>query len=110
MVTMKYKNTLQRGSIRYIVFREGNTWYAVALEFNIVESGDDPREVLLSLLEAIQGYVKSAKKIKARPHILNQVSDPEYEKLWKKLQQHKELPLKGNQFVYTFGQRALVAA
>lgn len=109
-VTMKHKNTLQNGSVRYIVFREYNTWYAVALEFNIVESGDDPREVLLSLMEAIQGYVKSARKIKARPNILNQISDPEYERLWKKLHQNKELPLKGSPFVYTFGQRALAAA
>lgn len=107
---MKFKNTLQKGSVRYIVFREEKTWYAVALEFNIVETGDDPREVLFSLLEAIQGYTKSAKKIKARPYILNQTSDPEYEKLWKKLQQNEELPVKGIPPVYTFGQRELVTA
>lgn len=108
--TMKCKNTLQKGSIRYIVFREAKTWYAVGLEFNIVEAGDDPREVLLSLLEAIQGYAKSAKKVKARPHILNQVADPEYEKLWKQLQERKDLPVKGFPLVYAFGQRELVAA
>ena len=107
---MKYKNTLQKGSVRYIVFREKKTWCAVGLEFNIVEAGDDPREVLLSLLEAIQGYAKSAKKIRARPHILNQTTDSEYEKLWKHLQQHKKPSTKRMPLVYTFGQRALVAA
>ncbi len=43
---MKYKNTLNKGSIRYIVFKEDDTWYGVALEFNIVESGDNPTEVI----------------------------------------------------------------
>ena len=33
----KNKNTLERGSVRYIIFNEDNTWYGVGLEFNIVE-------------------------------------------------------------------------
>ena len=31
-------NTPQKGKVRYIVFKDGGTWYATALEFNIVES------------------------------------------------------------------------
>ena len=105
---MKYKNTLQKGGVRYIVFKERSKWYAVALEFNIVEAGDDPREVLLSLFEAIRGYVKSARKIKARPHILNQKTDAEYESLWIKFQEKKGAPLsKYLPPVYTFGERPL---
>ena len=45
----KYKNTLQKGSVRYIVFKENNIWYAAGLEFNIVESGDTPQEAILLL-------------------------------------------------------------
>lgn len=100
------QNTLQKGSVRYIVFRERGKWYAVALEFNIVEAGDDPREVLISLFEAIQGYVKSAAKSRAG-EVLNQKPDEEYEKLWRLLQTKREtvghMPL-----VYTFGERALM--
>lgn len=109
---MKYKNTLKNGSIRYIVFKEGGKWYAVALEFNIIEEGDDPREVLMLLFEAIQGYVKSAIKIKARPQILNQKSDKEYEDLWGALQRKKTSVAaeKTIPSVYTFGERALAAA
>lgn len=86
------KNTLQKGSVRNIIFREGNMWFGVALEFNIVESGDDPREVMIMLDEAIKGYVESAQKSKLRPHILNQETDPEYEKLWKLLESNKQIP------------------
>ncbi|HEX9721712.1 MAG TPA: hypothetical protein VGA53_00420 [Candidatus Paceibacterota bacterium] len=98
---MTARNTLQKGSVRYIVFREKDTWYAVGLEFNIVEAGETPREALLLLFEAIQGYVESARKIKARPGILNQKTDKEHESLWDMLEDRKT-PRK--QEVFTFGQ------
>ena len=69
---MKYKNTIKRGSVRYIIFKEDDTWYGAALEFNIVEEGKSPREVMDSLFEAIQGYVETAQKLKMRPIPLNQ--------------------------------------
>ncbi len=74
------KNTLKRGSVRYIVFKENNIWYAVGLEFNIIESGDTPQEALLLLFEALTGYIEAARKIKAK-NVLNQKVDPEYEKM-----------------------------
>ena len=80
---MKYKNTLQRGSVRYIVFKEGGEWYAAGLEFNIVECGSTPQEAMLLLFDALQGYVESAKKVGALPTILNQKTDGEYENMWK---------------------------
>jgi len=86
---MKHKNTLQKGSVRVLVFKDGDDWYATALELNIVESGSTPREALLLLFEAVQGYVESAKKIKARPHILNQSIDSEYETKWREALESK---------------------
>ena len=86
---MKYKNTLQKGSVRVLVFRERDTWYAAGLEFNIVEAGTTPQEAMLLLFEAIQGYVESVKKIKARPHVLNQSVDPEYETKWREASESK---------------------
>lgn len=104
----KFKNTLQKGSVRYVVFREDDCWYAAALEFNIVESGDDPREVLNLLFEAIAGYLESARKIKARPFILNQVIDKEYESLWNGNQLFQNaLESKKTPQVYTRGEVAL---
>lgn len=104
---MKYKNTLQKGSVRYIVFKEQNKWCAVALEFNIIEAGDDPREVLMLLFEAIQGYVKSARKIKCRPHILNQKAEKKYENLWDVLREKKSKLVPN---VFTFGEKSLAFA
>ncbi len=98
---MKYKNTLKNGSVRYIIFKEENTWYGVALEFNIVEEGTSPRKVMDSLFEAIQGYVETAQKLKMRPMPLNQTPDPEYQKMWEKLEKEDNSPALKN--VYNFG-------
>ncbi len=76
------KNTTKQGSTRVLIFKERGVWYGAALELNIVESGDDPREVILLLHEAISGYVKSARKAKLST-VLNQKPDAEYERMWK---------------------------
>ena len=99
-------NTAQKGSVRYIVFKEKAIWYAVALEFNIVESSEDPQLALFRLLEAIKGYVEAFKKVKgARPYTLNQKADQEYENLWGKLQSKK--PIKSPYSVHSFGKQNL---
>lgn len=76
-------NTPEKGKFRHIVFKDKDTWYAVALEFNIVESSDDPRLALFTMFQAVDGYIASLKKVKgSRFAPLNQKTDPEYEKLW----------------------------
>lgn len=95
-------NTPQKGRFRHIVFRDGTIWYAVALEFNIVESSDDPKLAFLSLLQAVNGYVTSCNKVKgSRVSPLNQKTDPEYEKLWSILNSPK--PIKSPFEVNMFG-------
>ena len=76
-------NTPQKGKVRYIVFKDGDTWYASCLEFNITESGDDARVALVNLFDAMSGYIESVRKIKgSRYQALNQKTSDEYEKLW----------------------------
>lgn len=76
-------NTPQKGKVRWIVFKDGDTWYVSCLEFNIVESGDDARIALINMFDAMTGYVESVAKIKgSRYHALNQITAEEYEKLW----------------------------
>jgi hypothetical protein len=77
---MKHKNTLQKGEVRTIVFKQKNDWIGVALDFNIIETGNDPREVIFALDETIRGFVVSARKAKLRPNVLNQKADEKYER------------------------------
>ncbi|MEK7175282.1 MAG: hypothetical protein AAB693_00550, partial [Patescibacteria group bacterium] len=65
-------NTPNRGKFRHIVFQEKGIWYAVALEFNIVESADDPKLAFMNLLQAVEGYIKSCYKAGGKYSSLNQ--------------------------------------
>ena len=86
-------NTTKKGQVRTIVFKEGDTWYGVALEFNIVVEGEDRNGVYLDLQEAIKGYVESQAKVKgSRVAPLNQKPDVEYQKLWDTLASNKPVP------------------
>ena len=79
---MSFLNTPLSGQVRSIVFKDIDGWFAVALEFNIVESGDTHQEVMILLDEAIRGYVEGARKANLSIGVLNQEIDPEYEALW----------------------------
>lgn len=84
-----------------MVFYEDGVWYAAGLEFNIIESGDTPQEALLLLFEALSGYVEAARKIKARPNILNQRADEDYEEMW----EARKFPERfQNKRIYAFGE------
>ena len=103
----KMPNTVNKGSVRYIVFKEDNEWYAVGLEFNIVIAAENAQLALFELFEAMKGYVESFRKLRgARTHALNQKAEPEYEALWKSLQKNKQ-PVKSPYEVYAFGEKTL---
>ncbi len=97
----KIKNSLQKGSVRYIVFKEDDLFYAVGLEFNIIVEGLTKEAALFLLFDAMVGYVESAKKANLRPNVLNQVAEKEYEDLWDNLNSDKPIPSPYQ--VYTFG-------
>lgn len=85
-------NTPEKGSFRHIIFKDGDTWYGVALEFNIIESGDDAQIALFNLLQAVKGYIEACAKLKgARYAPLNQKTDSEYEKIWTILNSKKQI-------------------
>jgi hypothetical protein len=88
-------NTNQKGKVRYMVFKEKAIWYAVALEFNLVVTGDDDTVALINLFDAMKGYVEAVNKIKGvRVSPLNQEADEEYEKMWQTLNSPKTKGIK----------------
>lgn len=99
----KYANTPKKGTFRHIVFKDGTTWYAVALEFNIIESSDDPKLAFFNLLQAVSGYIASMKKIRGTRNFsaLNQVPDQEYTELWNNL--HSDVPIKSPYVIDMYG-------
>lgn len=108
------ENTPQKGAYRWIVFKKGRKWVAAALEFNIVEVGDDPNVVLFELQEAAIGYIESAQKItgfrlKVINPALNQKPAIEYEQLWNQAQRFRQKRSALPRNVFDFGARNLAA-
>ena len=84
---MAFMNTVKNGRYRWMIFKDGNDWVGVALEFNIVVTGEDPRVVEVELQEGVLGYLESAKKLKGFRasqvnSLLNQKANDEYEEKW----------------------------
>ena len=94
-------NTPTKGMYRWMIFKDGDSWVGVALEFNIVVTGEDPRVVEFELQEAVIGYIESAKKLKGFRtgqvnSILNQETEDEYEEKWVRATQTTVTPEKGS--------------
>jgi len=90
------KNTVKKGSVRIIVFKDkkDGKWYGVALEFNIVVSGNNHVEALHELYEAMDGYIETVASFKGVKDYtcLNQKALKEYEDLWSLLVKRKHIP------------------
>lgn len=90
------ENTSKAEAVRIIVYKnkKENQWYGVALEFNLVVSGDTSQEAQYELSEAILGYVDTLHAIKGLRDFspLNQKADEQYEQLWQALEANTKIP------------------
>ena len=100
------KNTLKNGSVRVIIFKDKKEWVGAVLELNIVETGNDPQVLMLSLEEAVRGYVEVSAKHRLDVSVINQKPDPEYEKMWNDFMRRKT-PLPSVYSANIFSLRAL---
>lgn len=101
-----FKNTIQKGNFRSIVFKEGGVWYAVALEFNLIIDANDPETAFFSLLQLAKDYIDVVKENNLRPFALNQVPQKEYLDLWYKLNKNEKIP-SPYQEVYQYGVNSI---
>jgi len=88
------KNTTEKGHVRCIIFREGDTWYGIGLEFNIVVSADSKMNAFVELDSAMKDYVDTTRIHRIRNSVLNQDAASEYSQLWKDLNSGKTPQLK----------------
>lgn len=88
------KNTANKGAVRYVIFNDGDSWYGVALEFNLVVDAETPQGVYFDLLSSVRSYIDTVKNGHIRNSVLNQNTSSEYSKLWKDLQDGKPVSLK----------------
>src|SRR3989344_408395 len=77
MISRPY-NTKEKGIIEYLVYREGNSYIGVCLTFDILEEGDDPNKLMLSIQEAAELHLKVVREKKMSDELLNRHCEEKY--------------------------------
>lgn len=71
-------NTKEKGIIRFVIFPHKKQFVGVCLDFNIIEEGENPRELMESLEEAAIGHVEVVIKEKLSDELLNRHAPKRY--------------------------------
>jgi len=71
-------NTKNKGTIEFLVYKEGKTFVGVCLTFDIVEEGSDSERLMESIQEAAQGHLEVVRKNNMSDDLLNRHAPKEY--------------------------------
>ncbi len=72
------KNTKKEGTIESIIYKQGKTYVAVCLTFDIVEEGQNPTELMKSIKEAAELHLETVVKNNLSDDLLNRYAPQEY--------------------------------
>ncbi|MBI2475900.1 MAG: hypothetical protein HYV67_01510 [Candidatus Taylorbacteria bacterium] len=95
-------NTKQRGLIEYLVYKEGNLYVGVCLTFDIVEEGNDPDKLMLSIQEAAKLHLKVVRDRKMSDELLNRHTEEKYWKIYFQAMEELQKPRKPVASPYQF--------
>ena len=76
------KNTKNKGNIEYVVYKSGKNYVGVCLTFNILEEGDNPKELSDSLQEAALLHLEVVRKNNLSDDLLNRYAPEKYWKIY----------------------------
>ena len=57
--------------MEFLVYKEDKSYVGVCLTFDIVEEGDNPTELMSSIIEAAQGHLEVVRKLNLPDDLLN---------------------------------------
>jgi hypothetical protein len=89
-----FNNTYKSGSVTYIVFKDGNKYTGVCLEFDLVVQGDTLNETKEILQDYSQLWHKNAVKNKLPETVLNRPAPPKYWEIYKLILNEEEKKIK----------------
>src|SRR3989338_6791081 len=72
------KNTKDRGTMEFLVYKEGKTFVGVCLTFDIVEEGDNAEKLMESIQEAALGHLEAVRGLNFPDALLNRYAPKEY--------------------------------
>lgn len=71
MIPPRVSNTKERGTVEFLVYREGDALVGVCLTFDIVEEGTDPVALMKSIKEAALLHIETVVKNNLGEDLLN---------------------------------------
>lgn len=101
MISRPY-NTKERGVIEYIVYKEGNSYIGVCLSFDIIEEGDDPNKLMLSIQESAELHLKVVRDRRMTDELLNRHAEEKYWKIYFKAVEELQKPKRSIVSPYQF--------
>lgn len=103
-------NTKESGLIEYIVYKKGNSYVGVCLTFDIIEEGNDPNKLMLSIQEAAKLHLKVVRDRKMSDELLNRHAEEKYWKIYFQAVKGLQKPVASPyQFLATFPYRCQAA-
>lgn len=72
------KNTKEKGTIQFLVYKSGKSYVGVCLTFDIVEEGSNPKELTQSIIEAAKLHLETVIKHDLSDDLLNRPAPKEY--------------------------------
>jgi len=92
MISRPY-NTKESGVIEYLVYKEGNSYVGVCLTFDIIEEGDDPNKLMLSIQEAAELHLKVVRDKNMSDELLNRHTEEKYWTIYFKAVEELQKPI-----------------
>ncbi|MDO8659461.1 MAG: hypothetical protein Q7K54_02560 [Candidatus Parcubacteria bacterium] len=111
MKIVRPKNTKDKGTVEFLVYKEGKTFVGVCLTFDIVEEGNNPEKLMESIQEAAQGHLKVVRTQNMSDDLLNRHAPKEYWDIYYKvigdIQSKKSIKSPYSFFIFPYATRTI---
>ncbi len=111
MKIQRPKNTKEKGTIEFLVYKEGKTFVGVCLTFDIVEEGNNPEKLMESIQEAAQGHLEVVRGENMPDDLLNRYAPKEYWDIYYKvirdIQSKKAIKSPYSFFIFPYATRTV---
>jgi len=92
-MTLRHPNTKESGVIEYLVYKEGDSFVGVCLTFDIVEEGNDPDKLMLSIQEAAKLHLDVVRSKNMPDELLNRHTEEKYWKIYFEASENRQKPI-----------------
>lgn len=107
---MKIWNTKKGGTLEFLVYGQGTSYIGVCLTLDIVEEGNDPKNLMESIVESATGHVKLVQSKNLNDALLNRPAPQEYWDVYNKILGELQKKTQTDGFIYTMPIDTLIHA